>query len=111
MMRNIQQYTEQFPPIGNYLAQTISITEVDNKKLSFNLQYIHLTFYLLCFQLHDKHGGWGASWPQSFAVSSIRVFSNESAVHIRWPKYWSFSYIISPFNEYSGLIFLGIDWV
>ena len=59
MMRNIQQYTEQFPTIGNYLAQTISITEVDNKKLSFDLQYIHLTFYLLCFQLHAKHGGWG----------------------------------------------------
>ena len=44
-------------------------------------------------------------------LPSIRVFSNESAIHIRWPKYWSFSYIISPFNEYSGLIFLGIDWV
>ena len=34
----------------------------------------------------------------------IRVFSNESALHIRWPKYWSFSFSISPFNEYSGLI-------
>ena len=41
---------------------------------------------------------------------SIRVFSNESAIHIRWPKYWSFSYIISPFNEYSGLISFRIDW-
>ena len=36
---------------------------------------------------------------------SIRVFSNESALHIRWPKYWSFSFSISPSNEYSGLIF------
>ena len=36
---------------------------------------------------------------------SIRVFSNESALHIRWPKYWSFSFNISPFYEYSGLIF------
>ena len=35
---------------------------------------------------------------------SIRVFSNESVLHIKWPKYWSFSYSISPFNEYSGLI-------
>ena len=35
---------------------------------------------------------------------SIRVFSNESALHIRWPKYWSFSFSISPSNEYSGLI-------
>ena len=39
---------------------------------------------------------------------SIRVFSNESVLHIRWPKYWSFS--ISPSNEYSGLISLRIDW-
>ena len=41
---------------------------------------------------------------------SIRVFSNESAVHIRWPKYWSFSFSISPSNEYSGLICFRIDW-
>ena len=41
---------------------------------------------------------------------SIRVFSNESAFHIRWPKYWSFSFSISPSNEYSGLISLRIDW-
>ena len=42
--------------------------------------------------------------------SSIRVFSNELAVCIRWPKYWSFSFSISPFNEYSGLISFKIDW-
>ena len=41
---------------------------------------------------------------------SIRVFSNESALRIRWPKYWSFSFSISPSNEYSGLISLRIDW-
>ena len=40
---------------------------------------------------------------------SIRVFSNESALHIRWPKYWSFSFSISPSNEYSGLISFRID--
>ena len=38
---------------------------------------------------------------------SIRVFSNESVLHIRWPKYWSFSFNISPSNEYSGLITIG----
>ena len=59
MMLNIQQYTEQFPSIGNYLAQNISIAEVDNTKPSFNLQYTHLIFYLLYFQLHEKHEGWG----------------------------------------------------
>ena len=42
---------------------------------------------------------------------SIRVFSSESVLHIRWPKYWSFSFSISPFNEYSGLISFRIDWI
>ena len=42
---------------------------------------------------------------------SIEVFSNESALHISWPKYWSFSFSISPFNEYSGLISFSIDWL
>ena len=42
---------------------------------------------------------------------SIRVFSNESALHIRWPKYCSFSFSISPSNEYSGLISFRIDWL
>ena len=42
---------------------------------------------------------------------SIRVFSSESALHIRWPKYWSFSFSISPSNEYSGLIPFRMDWL
>ena len=42
---------------------------------------------------------------------SIRVFSNESALCIRWPKYWSFSFCISPSNEYSGLISFRMDWL
>ena len=41
----------------------------------------------------------------------IRVFSNESVLRIRWPKYWSFSFSISPSNEYSGLISFRIDWL
>ena len=41
---------------------------------------------------------------------SIRVFSNESVLHIRWPKYWRFSFSISPSSEYSGLISCKIDW-
>ena len=43
--------------------------------------------------------------------SSIRVFSDESALHIRWPKYWSFSFSISPSNENSGLISFRMDWL
>ena len=42
---------------------------------------------------------------------SIRVFSNESVLHIRWPKYWSFSFSISPSNEYLGLISFSMDWL
>ena len=42
---------------------------------------------------------------------SLRVFSNESVLHIRWPKYWSFSLSISPSNEHSGLISIRMDWL
>ena len=42
---------------------------------------------------------------------NIRVFSDESILHIKWPKYWSFSFSISPFNEYSGLISFSMDWL
>ena len=42
---------------------------------------------------------------------SIRVFSKESALHVRWPKYWSFSFSISPSNEHSGLISFRMDWL
>ena len=47
----------------------------------------------------------------SSIVPSIRVFSNESALRIRWPKYWSFSFSKSPSNEYSGLISFRMDWL
>ena len=42
---------------------------------------------------------------------SIRVFSNESALHIRWPNYWNFSFSIGPSNEYSGLVSFRMDWL
>ena len=44
-------------------------------------------------------------------LPSIRVFSNESGLHIRWPTYWCFSFSISPSNEYSGLISFRMDWL
>ena len=43
--------------------------------------------------------------------SRVRVFSNESVLHIRWPKYWSFSFSVSASNEYSGLISFRMDWL
>ena len=49
-------------------------------------------------------------FPLSICLS-IRVFSNESVLHIRWSKYWSFSFSISPSNEYSGLISFRMDWL
>ena len=55
-----------------------------------------------CLQLHGL-------LPSIFP--SIRVFSNESVLRIRWPKYWSFSFSISPSSEYSGLISFGMDWL
>ena len=48
---------------------------------------------------------------QPSIFSSIRVFSNESLLHSRWPKYWSFSLSLSPSNEYSGLISFRMDWL
>ena len=47
----------------------------------------------------------------AFNLSQHRVFSNESVIHIGWPKYWSFSFSISLSNEYSGLIFFRMDWL
>ena len=49
--------------------------------------------------------------PPPSIFPSIRVFSNESVPYIRWPKYWSFSFNISPSNEYLGLISFSIDWL
>ena len=49
--------------------------------------------------------------PAPGACSKIRVFSNESVLCIRWPKYWGFSFSISPSNEYSGLISFRMDWL
>ena len=49
--------------------------------------------------------------PPAFNLSSIRVFSSELALCIRWTKYWGFSFSLSPFNEYSGLISFSVDWL
>ena len=49
--------------------------------------------------------------PPAFNLSQHRVFSSESVLRIRWPKFWSFSFTISPSNEYSGLISFRMDWL
>ena len=57
---------------------------------------------------HTHMWDWGSRWPSE--VYTIRVFSGESVLHIRWPKYWSFSFSTGFSNEYSGLISFRIDW-
>ena len=78
-----------FPVHHRSLLKLMSIELV----MPFN----HLT---LCHFLHPL--------PSNFP--SVRVFSNESVLHIRWPKYWNFSFSISPSNEYSGLVSYRTDW-
>ena len=88
-------------PVAAALQASLSIT---NSRSLHKLIYIesvmpsnHLT---LCHPLFHL--------PSIFP--SIRVFSKESVLHIRWQKYWSCSFSISPSNEYSGLLFFGMDW-
>ena len=60
--------------------------------------------------IRPSHPLWFPS-PPALIFPSIRVFSNEIALHIRWPKYWSFSFNISPANEHPGLISFRMDWL
>ena len=71
------------------------LTQIHNRQVSDAIQPSHSLSSLLLLP----------------SISPIRVFSNESVLHIRWPKYWSFSFKISPSNEYSGLISFRIDWL
>ena len=66
---------------------------------------------LLIMEKAKEFGGEGGAGGESTLTSlTIRVFSNESVLRTRWPKYWSFSFSISPSNEYSGLLSFTIDW-
>ena len=60
---------------------------------------------------NQSHSLLSPSPPALLGFPSIRVFSNESVLRIRWPKYWSFSFSNSPANEFSGLISFRIDWL
>ena len=81
-----------FPPYFTISQSLLKFTSVESVRLSNHL-ILCCPFLLL---------------PSIFPI--IRVFSNESALHIRWPKCWSFSFSISPSNEYSGLIDFRINW-
>ena len=80
--------------------------------LSFTISWTLLKFMSIKSAMPSNH--LVLSHPLLFLPSifpSIRVFSNESALRIRWPKYWSFSFSLSPSNEYSELISFRIDWL
>ena len=66
---------------------------------------------LLSWWCHPTISSSVIPFPPAFSLCQYQVFSNESVLHIRWPKYWSFSFNISPFNEYSGLISFRMDWL
>jgi len=79
-------------PVLHHLLELVKLMPVESVMPFNHLILCHLLLHL----------------PSIFPT--IRVFSNESALSIRWPKYWSFSFSISPSNEYSGLISFRIDW-
>ena len=75
---------------------------------------VHQLLELIQTHVHRVGDAIQPSWPLLLLPSifpSIRVFSNESVPRMRWPKYWSFSFSISPSNEYSGLISFRMNWL
>ena len=91
------------------------VTPLDSSKSGFPV--LHYLPQFAQFHVHRVCDVIQPSYPLSpssplFSVfPSIKVFSSEWTPHIRWPKYWSFSFSISPSNEYSGLISFRIDWL
>ena len=83
------------------LQASLSITNSQNLLKPLSIELVMSSNHLLLCRLL-------LLLPSIF--SSIRVFSNESTLHMRWPKYWSFSFSISPSNKYSGLISFRMDW-
>ena len=75
--------------------------------LHYLLEFLQTHVYCVGDAIQPSHPLLSPSPP---AFSCSQVFSNESALHIRWPKYWSFSFSISPSDECLGLIFFRIDW-
>ena len=78
--------------------------------LSFTISWHLLTFVSIESLMLSNHLLCHPLLLLTSVFPSIRIFSNELALHIRWPKYWSFSFSISPSNEYLGLISFRIDW-
>ena len=89
----------------------MSWTEARQASLSFTISWSLIKLMPIELMMSSNH--LILCWPLLLLLSvfpSIRVYSNESALHTRWPKYWSFSFSISPSKEYSRLISFRIDW-
>ena len=98
----VQSYWTLCNPTDCSTPTSLSITNSRNLlKLMFIESVMPSNHLILCCPLHLS--------PSIFP--SLRVFSNESALSIRWPKYWSFSFNITPSNECSGLISFRVDWL
>ena len=88
-------------------ARHASLSIINSQSL---LSHGQTHVYRVCDAIQPSHPLLTLLLPPSI-FPSIRVFSNESVLHIRWPKYWSFSFSISPSNEYSGLISFRMNWL
>ena len=82
-------------------------TAAHQASLSFTISWTLLNSYQLSWWHHPTSV---IPFPPAFNLPQLRVFSSESALHIRWPKCWNFSFSISPSNEYSESISFRIDW-
>ena len=101
-------YTDQFSSVSQLcltLCDPVDCSTVHHQLLELAQTHVHL----VSDAIQPSHPLSSPLLPSVFP--SIRVFSNESVLHIRWPKYWSFRFSFSPFNEYSGLISFRMDWL
>ena len=104
--------------IGHWLSFSHSVmydsatpwTAACQASLSFTISQRLLKLMSIELKMPSNHFILCCPLLQPSIFPSIRIFSSESALHSRWPKYWSFSFITSPSNEYSGLISFRIDW-
>ena len=95
--------TQSCPTLCDPMNHSMPGLPVHHQLLEFTQTHVH--------QAGDAMQPLSSPSPLPSIFPSIRVFSNESALRIRWPKYWSFSFRISSSNEYSGLISFTMDWL
>ena len=92
------------------LCNSMNCSMPGKHSLSFTISLSLLKLMSIESGMPSNHPIFCCPLPLSSVFPSIRVFSNKSTFHIRWPKYWSFSFRTSPSNEYSGLISFKSDW-